>query len=207
MKLSGVLRQTATLIPVSGTCNATDQKIYIKPQQPSNKISFGLILFWVVKFNTKPNSGRFFPGCILSNFYIKPQPRPWNKYTGFCCILSNFYIQLLIAEFRLKKSSLSYRRSSLNVVFSNSDGQMYQKNSNCWGVSGLARSILPQKFKVSPYCLSVTLRILVYPEGDIDLRTRLMQRLPGRIMQRLASRKSPLFTGGANSGLMWSIRL
>lgn len=108
----------------------------------------------------------------------------------------------------LKKSSLSYRRSSLNVVFSNSDGQMYQKNSNCWGVSGLARSILPQKFKVSPYCLSVTLRCYVYPEGGIDLRTRLMQRLPGRRMQRLASRKSPLFKGGgANSGLMWSIRL
>ena len=30
---------------------------------------------------------------------------------------------------------------------------------------------LPQKFKISPYCLSVTLRMLVIPEGGIDLRT------------------------------------
>ena len=69
------------------------KKIYIKPQQPSNKISFGLILLLLVKFNTKPNSGRFFPGCILSNFYIKPQPVGSTTICSTRCILSNFYIK------------------------------------------------------------------------------------------------------------------
>lgn len=80
--------------------------------------------------------------CVLSNFYIKPQLRfglsarcVWFTYQIF---VSNHNlgsikdrIPVTYSGIPLKKSFLSYRRSSLNEVFANSDGQMYQKNSNC----------------------------------------------------------------------------
>lgn len=59
-------------------------------------------------------------------------------------------------------------------VFQRTKIPFFQKNSNCCGMSGFARSLLPQKLRMSPYCLSVTDRILVNPAGGIDRRTRLM---------------------------------
>ena len=71
-----------------------------------------------------------------------------------------------------EKSDVRRTEEVDSMQFFRSAKQIYQKNSSCWGISGPARSTLPQKFKISPYCLSVTLRMLVIPEGGIDLRTR-----------------------------------
>ena len=106
-------------------------------------------------------------GCILLNFYIKPQPR-----AVFALIL-----WLLCPVSRLKKTGLNSAEVDLMSFFrisKNKYSKISQKNSNCCGISGLARSLFPQKFRISPYCLSVTANMLVYPEGGIERRTRLM---------------------------------
>ena len=127
--------------------------------------------------------------CILLNFYIKPQRRtPWHV-RNVRCILLNFYIKpqrrddyrlilRILQPFDDSRNLLSVRRRSRFDVFfrisKNKYSKISQKNSNCWGISGLARSLFPQKFRISPYCLSVTARMLVYPDGGIERLTRLM---------------------------------
>ena len=105
--------------------------------------------------------------CILLNFYIKPQRRD-----GYRLILR------ILQPFDDSRNLLSVRRRSRFDVFfrisKNKYSKISQKNSNCWGISGLARSLFPQKFRISPYCLSVTARMLVYPDGGIERLTRLM---------------------------------
>lgn len=127
--------------------------------------------------------------CILLNFYIKPQREPLDPRRNCCCILLNFYIKpqrrddyrlilRILQPFDDSRNLLSVRRRSRFDVFfrisKNKYSQIFQKNSNCWGISGLARSLFPQKFRISPYCLSVTARMLVYPDGGIERLTRLM---------------------------------
>ena len=93
-------------------------------------------------------------GCILLNFYIKPQRRD-----GYRLILR------ILQPFDDSRNLLSVRRRSRFDVFfrisKNKYSKISQKNSNCWGISGFARSLFPQKFRISPYCLSVTARMLV----------------------------------------------
>ena len=105
--------------------------------------------------------------CILLNFYIKPQRRD-----GYRLILR------ILQPFDDSRNLLSVRRRSRFDVFfrisKNKYSKISQKNSNCWGISGFARSLFPQKFRISPYCLSVTARMLVYPDGGIERLTRLM---------------------------------
>lgn len=105
--------------------------------------------------------------CILLNFYIKPQRRD-----GYRLILR------ILQPFDDSRNLLSVRRRSRFDVFfrisKNKYSKISQKNSNCWGISGFARSLFPQKFRISPYCLSVTANMLVYPEGGIERLTRLM---------------------------------
>ena len=106
-------------------------------------------------------------GCILLNFYIKPQRR--DDYRLILRILQPFDDSRNLLSVR--------RRSRFDVFFrisKNKYSKISQKNSNCWGISGLARSLFPQKFRISPYCLSVTARMLVYPDGGIERLTRLM---------------------------------
>ena len=127
--------------------------------------------------------------CILLNFYIKPQPLDRRLDRVGRCILLNFYIKpqrrdgyrlilRILQPFDDSRNLLSVRRRSRFDVFfrisKNKYSQIFQKNSNCWGISGLARSLFPQKFRISPYCLSVTARMLVYPDGGIERLTRLM---------------------------------
>ena len=92
--------------------------------------------------------------CILLNFYIKPQRRD-----GYRLILR------ILQPFDDSRNLLSVRRRSRFDVFfrisKNKYSKISQKNSNCWGISGFARSLFPQKFRISPYCLSVTARMLV----------------------------------------------
>ena len=54
-------------------------------------------------------------GCILSKFYIKPQPLCKNSFQFLSCILSKFYIkpQLKIVH-RLQSCVVSYRNSTSN---------------------------------------------------------------------------------------------
>lgn len=95
-----------------------------------------------------------FTCCILLNFYIKPQRRD-----GYRLILR------ILQPFDDSRNLLSVRRRSRFDVFfrisKNKYSKISQKNSNCWGISGFARSLFPQKFRISPYCLSVTARMLV----------------------------------------------
>ena len=135
----------------------------------------------------RTNSSKF--GCILLNFYIKPQRITRSGDIPLCCILLNFYIKpqrrdgyrlilRILQPFDDSRNLLSVRRRSRFDVFfrisKNKYSKISQKNSNCWGISGFARSLFPQKFRISPYCLSVTANMLVYPEGGIERRTRLM---------------------------------
>ena len=57
----------------------------------------------------------YFSRCILSKFYIKPQPKATHKRARYCCILSKFYIkpQHLIQRTRLQQV-VSYRNSTSN---------------------------------------------------------------------------------------------
>ena len=53
--------------------------------------------------------------CILSKFYIKPQPIPSISSSNFCCILSKFYIKP--QRFPRKNNRItvvSYRNSTSN---------------------------------------------------------------------------------------------
>ena len=104
--------------------------------------------------------------CILLKFYIKPQR--WVRYL----LDSSLFCRFFQPENRMRK----LRRSEFDefFVFQRTKILFFQKNSNCCGISGFARSLLPQKLRMSPYCLSVTDRILVNPAGGIDRRTRLM---------------------------------
>ena len=53
--------------------------------------------------------------CILSKFYIKPQPRPGTKQNGSSCILSKFYIKPQHLIFALVfLLVVSYRNSTSN---------------------------------------------------------------------------------------------
>jgi len=71
----------------------------------------------------------------------------------------------ILQPFDDSRNLLSVRRRSRFDVFfrisKNKYSKISQKNSNCWGISGFARSLFPQKFRISPYCLSVTARMLV----------------------------------------------
>ena len=165
---------------------------YIKPQQ-SVGYPFAVFSCILLNFYIKPQllccvlSVVF--RCILLNFYIKPQRLGINSFPKPSCILLNFYIKpqpravfalilwLLCPVSRLKKTGLNSAEVDLMSFFrisKNKYSQIFQKNSNCWGISGLARSLFPQKFRISPYCLSVTARMLVYPDGGIERLTRLM---------------------------------
>ena len=222
----------------------------------NSRASFGGWLLYLIEFlhqtTTMKLDERLSKGCILLNFYIKPQQEIYLCRFGSCCILLNFYIKpqryandygtrkvvsywistsnhnqvnanehwcwvvsywistsnhnlfgkvpkyAIVVSYWISTSnhnlghcnrwflnSYAYRavrkvdtcfpKKSLRCSFRISKNeQIYQKNSSCCGISGLARSILPQKFKMSPYCLSVTLKILVYPEDGIERLTRLM---------------------------------
>ena len=117
-----------------------------------------------------------FKSCILLNFYIKPQHEVDARFAEARCILLNFYIKpqrrdgyrlilRILQPFDDSRNLLSVRRRSRFDVFfrisKNKYSKISQKNSNCWGISGFARSLFPQKFRISPYCLSVTARMLV----------------------------------------------
>ena len=130
---------------------------YIKPQQSRREYATGKC-------------------CILLNFYIKPQPADIANLQMWSCILLNFYIKpqrrdgyrlilRILQPFDDSRNLLSVRRRSRFDVFfrisKNKYSKISQKNSNCWGISGFARSLFPQKFRISPYCLSVTARMLV----------------------------------------------
>ena len=144
-------------------------KFYIKPQQ-------------------KGVSSTVFLCCILLKFYIKPQLQASAYSNLICCILLKFYIKpqrrvrylldssLLCHSFQPENRMRKLRRSEFDefFVFQRTKILFFQKNSNCCGISGFARSLLPQKLRMSPYCLSVTDRILVNPAGGIDRLTRLM---------------------------------
>ena len=165
---------------------------YIKPQQ-IGVLCISLISCILLNFYIKPQlPGRPPPWhncCILLNFYIKPQLKASRDPMYACCILLNFYIKpqrrdgyrlilRILQPFDDSRNLLSVRRRSRFDVFfrisKNKYSKISQKNSNCWGISGLARSLFPQKFRISPYCLSVTARMLVYPDGGIERLTRLM---------------------------------
>ena len=74
------------------------------------------------KFYIKPQpeatSSKTPTGCILSKFYIKPQP-PWaTVYEAFGCILSKFYIKpQLNRDYGDEASVVSYRNSTSNHNF------------------------------------------------------------------------------------------
>ena len=54
-------------------------------------------------------------GCILSKFYIKPQPKASLKRARYCCILSKFYIKpQRNRRYFDKKNVVSYRNSTSN---------------------------------------------------------------------------------------------
>ena len=148
-----------------------------------------ILLNFYIKPQLPPIGRRTTRGCILLNFYIKPQLRLERELARCRCILLNFYIKpqrrdgyrlilRILQPFDDSRNLLSVRRRSRFDVFfrisKNKYSQIFQKNSNCWGISGLARSLFPQKFRISPYCLSVTARMLVYPDGGIERLTRLM---------------------------------
>ena len=187
------LHQTTTTVSISlNVLCCILLNFYIKPQP--NWLGYptrcGCIL---LNFYIKPQ--RSIPSrisesrCILLNFYIKPQlPRIKNRKPNGC-ILLNFYIKpqrrdgyrlilRILQPFDDSRNLLSVRRRSRFDVFfrisKNKYSKISQKNSNCWGISGFARSLFPQKFRISPYCLSVTARMLVYPDGGIERLTRLM---------------------------------
>ena len=119
---------------------------------------FGCVLLYLIEFlhqtTTVSSSLLYLPSCILLNFYIKPQRRD-----GYRLILR------ILQPFDDSRNQLSVRRRSRFDVFfrisKNKYSKISQKNSNCWGISGFARSLFPQKFRISPYCLSVTARMLV----------------------------------------------
>ena len=57
----------------------------------------------------------FFWGCILSKFYIKPQPSWWLRHNSCRCILSKFYIKPQHARGRVISCwVVSYRNSTSN---------------------------------------------------------------------------------------------
>lgn len=125
--------------------------------------------------------------CILLKFFIKPQQSPLAMCQRSRCILLKFYIKpqrrvrylLDFSVLRRLSGRKTERENSVEVslmcfCISKNENTVFQKNSNCCGMSGFARSLLPQKLRMSPYCLSVTDRILVNPAGGIDRRTRLM---------------------------------
>ena len=152
------LHQTTTICSCShSTCGCILLNFYIKPQPPAETN------FRVYR-------------CILLNFYIKPQRRRPCLFLKSSCILLNFYIKpqrrdgyrlilRILQPFDDSRNLLSVRRRSRFDVFfrisKNKYSKISQKNSNCWGISGFARSLFPQKFRISPYCLSVTARMLV----------------------------------------------
>ena len=45
------------------------------------------------QITTYPLYSFAWPSCIVSNFYIKSQPKPPPVVNHFCCIVSNFYIK------------------------------------------------------------------------------------------------------------------
>lgn len=98
-----------------------------------------------------------------------------HQTTTTGCVRIDF--MAFMPGFPTEKNGFELRGSRFDVFFrisKNKYSKISQKNSNCWGISGFARSLFPQKFRISPYCLSVTARMLVYPEGGIERRTRLM---------------------------------
>ena len=53
--------------------------------------------------------------CILSKFYIKPQPTHLTTRSRQCCILSKFYIKPQLSRtWRLSSTVVSYRNSTSN---------------------------------------------------------------------------------------------
>ena len=152
---------------------------YIKPQRCRRrrrpKSSCILLNFYIKpQLYAVDNVGEM--SCILLNFYIKPQQQRNDWFVRLGCILLNFYIKpqrrdgyrlilRILQPFDDSRNLLSVRRRSRFDVFFRISGNKYskisQKNSNCWGISGFARSLFPQKFRISPYCLSVTARMLV----------------------------------------------
>ena len=138
------------------------------------------LVLYLIEFlhqtTTSHSSHSVMESCILLNFYIKPQRKNYRLYFDRGCILLNFYIKpqrrdgyrlilRILQPFDDSRNLLSVRRRSRFDVFfrisKNKYSKISQKNSNCWGISGFARSLFPQKFRISPYCLSVTARMLV----------------------------------------------
>ena len=152
---------------------------YIKPQRRRSLPRVWrrcILLNFYIKPQHTPCAMLFRLRCILLNFYIKPQPWAFQRASAAGCILLNFYIKpqrrdgyrlilRILQPFDDSRNLLSVRRRSRFDVFfrisKNKYSKISQKNSNCWGISGFARSLFPQKFRISPYCLSVTARMLV----------------------------------------------
>ena len=86
------------------------------------EVSEFLLCCILSKFYIKPQpeatSSKTPTGCILSKFYIKPQP-PWaTVYEAFGCILSKFYIKpQLNRDYGDEASVVSYRNSTSNHNF------------------------------------------------------------------------------------------
>ena len=139
-------------------------RFYIKPQPVTNET----------------HSAR---RCFLFRFYIKPQPRQMFLAKGECCFLFRFYIKpqptgFIVADnaevtriLRCEKFLFALRRSGVDAIFAIlllCCSKYSQKNSNCCGVVSFSCSTLPQKLRISPNCLSVTLKMLTYPLGGIE---------------------------------------
>ena len=166
-------------------------KFYIKPQQRRTSYLCRTCCI-LLKFYIKPQQWKKSSlcgcSCILLKFYIKPQPGEFpsnvNVVVSYWNSTSNHNAGFTIYSISVLYAVLSGReiecRTFVEVslmrffVFQRTKIPFFQKNSNCCGMSGFARSLLPQKLRMSPYCLSVTDRILVNPAGGIDRRTRLM---------------------------------
>ena len=70
------------------------------------------ILHQTTTFDFRP---RYSPGCILSKFYIKPQPSRCRRICVYRCILSKFYIKPQPSSLpRVLPRVVSYRNSTSN---------------------------------------------------------------------------------------------
>ena len=167
-------------------------KFYIKPQQRRSRGPFGCGCI-LLKFYIKPQPTRC-PHCGRRRLYlIEILHQTTTIVAASIPTIPLYLIEILhqtttaggaICSISVLYAVLSGRKIECRTfvevclmrffVFQRTKIPFFQKNSNCCGMSGFARSLLPQKLRMSPYCLSVTDRILVNPAGGIDRRTRLM---------------------------------
>ena len=92
----------------------------------------------------------FAKSCILSKFYIKPQPGDCSSPVGFCCILSKFYIKpqqndqafkrmyrCILSKFYIKPQQCRSSQSFLMVVSYRNSTSNHNTPAAVLGSSGL----------------------------------------------------------------------